>query len=226
MSSLRGQMVKALLASWSISDDATSQEMARQAAERDVGTLLGVVQPELAARDVAIRESSAAYAGLEVRYNAATAMAAVGKRHLERLHAVRAFRGRWAADTLTPQTAGFLDALGVVLDQAADQYCPRCGETASFWHNELCPRCERDLPGEVIDGLRQSLNEQTERANKAEAEIKHLRRQVAAVRRLHFQYRGPSDPDSCAECNKLAGFEIRYPCATIAALEQPPKERL
>ncbi len=29
-------------------------------------------------------------------------------------------------------------------------------------------------------------------------ENRELRKQVATVKRLHFQYRGPTDPDSCA----------------------------
>ena len=55
----------------------------------------------------------------------------------------------------------------------------------------------------------------------AEDEVHELRRAVAEVRALHFQYRGVgSPPDSCAHCNQLAGYEVPWPCPTIQALDR------
>jgi hypothetical protein len=50
-------------------------------------------------------------------------------------------------------------------------------------------------------------------------------RAVARVRRLHEQYRGAgSPPDSCTECNGLAGYEVPWPCPTIQALDGAPAD--
>lgn len=44
---------------------------------------------------------------------------------------------------------------------------------------------------------------------------------AAAVRALHEPYRSVSDDagDSCAHCNRLAGYPVPWPCPTIAALD-------
>jgi len=55
----------------------------------------------------------------------------------------------------------------------------------------------------------------------AQDELNSARAVVARVRRLHFQYRGVSNYDSCAHCNRyaaLSGIEVQWPCDTIKAL--------
>lgn len=47
-----------------------------------------------------------------------------------------------------------------------------------------------------------------------------LKRKVAAVRRLHFQYRAAAcdDFDCCAHCNWISGGYVPWPCDTYKAL--------
>jgi hypothetical protein len=72
-----------------------------------------------------------------------------------------------------------------------------------------------------VDELATELAEERIAHQQALEELREARAAAARVRKLHFQYRGVSDYDSCAHCNRgaaLSGFEVRWPCDTIKAL--------
>lgn len=97
------------------------------------------------------------------------------------------------------------------LDQTGNLYCPRCGDNTSFQKDELCPRCERELPDEVIDGLHQSLREQAEATEKAEDIIARSRAALAS-----FDGRGVNNFDIPTAAEVLDAWRT--------SLDQPAKE--
>jgi hypothetical protein len=81
----------------------------------------------------------------------------------------------------------------------------------------------QEATAEALGLAREVIEISQDRASLAEAAIRR-------VRRLHFAYRGPSDWDSCAHCNRVAGgVEVPWPCDTIRALdgtdEQPEADQ-
>lgn len=74
--------------------------------------------------------------------------------------------------------------------------------------------------GERVGSLKAQVSEQERQARKFYDAYGKERAAVGRVRRLHFAYRGPSEFDSCAECNRVSGGqEVPWPCATIEALD-------
>jgi len=91
---------------------------------------------------------------------------------------------------------------------------------ADLWRRYLSSWSGASRP-DVIDELATELAEERTAHQKTLEELREARAATARVRKLHFQYRGVSNYDSCAHCNRyaaLSGIEVRWPCDTIKAL--------
>ena len=76
--------------------------------------------------------------------------------------------------------------------------------------------------GERVDTLKLQVRQYDQQSRKFYDAYGEANAAVQRVRSLHFAYRGLSDFDSCAHCNRLANAEIAWPCATIKALDGMP----
>lgn len=81
-----------------------------------------------------------------------------------------------------------------------------------WWHQAyLASRDYEDRRTAERDQFQRERNEQHARADKAEAAL-------TAIRKLHERW--DADPANCAHCVDGYGTPIRYPCPTLAVLDQ------
>ena len=68
--------------------------------------------------------------------------------------------------------------------------------------------------------LLNDLEAERDRADRLEAELRSAQGRIASALRGHFQYRAAAEDrfDCCAECNRLTGGYVPWPCNTYQAL--------